>query len=236
MSDGEAAADYTVDGRSITATPFPGQCLRTFLRDQGALGVKKGCDAGDCGACTVWLDGEPVHSCLMPAFRAAGRAVTTIQGLASADGLHPVQQAFLDAQGFQCGFCAAGMIMTVAALDDAQRADLPRALKGNLCRCTGYRSIADAVGGIGATEEDTAGQACGASLANPFSEAIVTGHARYTMDVIMEGLLHLKVLRSPHAHARILRHRSDARGGAAGCGRHLHLGGRAAAALQHRDA
>jgi CO/xanthine dehydrogenase Mo-binding subunit/aerobic-type carbon monoxide dehydrogenase small subunit (CoxS/CutS family) len=204
MNEHRAADGFTIDGRSVTASPLPGQCLRTFLRDQGALGVKKGCDAGDCGACTVWLDGKPVHSCLMPAFRAAGRAVTTIEGLGSAGSLHPVQQAFLDAQGFQCGFCAAGMIMTVAALDDAQRADLPRALKGNLCRCTGYRSIADAVSGIGATEDDTAGHACGASLANPFGEAIVTGRARYTMDVVVDGLLHLKVLRSPHAHARIL--------------------------------
>jgi CO/xanthine dehydrogenase Mo-binding subunit/aerobic-type carbon monoxide dehydrogenase small subunit (CoxS/CutS family) len=166
--------------------------------------VKKGCDGGDCGACTVWLDGEPVHSCLIPAFRAAGRSVTTIQGLGQPGNLHPVQQAFLNAQGFQCGFCTAGMIMTVASLNDQQRADLPHALKGNLCRCTGYRSIADAVHGIGSAEADVAGKALGASLANPFSEGIVTGHACYTMDVAMEGLLRLKVLRSPHAHARIL--------------------------------
>src|ERR1700722_18256136 len=95
--------------------------------------------------------------------------------------------------------------MIVAALTAEQRADLPHALKGNLCRCTGYRSIADAIHGVASTEEDLAGKACGASLANPFSESIVTGSARYTMDVAMEGLLHLKVLRSPHAHARILR-------------------------------
>jgi CO/xanthine dehydrogenase Mo-binding subunit/aerobic-type carbon monoxide dehydrogenase small subunit (CoxS/CutS family) len=199
------AIAFTLDGRAVSAAPEPGQCLRTFLREQGALGVKKGCDAGDCGACTVWLNGEPVHSCLMPAFRAAGRAVTTIEGLGQPGRLHPMQQAFIDAQGFQCGYCAAGMIMTAAALSEKQRADLPHALKGNLCRCTGYRAIADAIHGIRAAEEDAAGRACGASLANPFSEAIVTGQARYTMDVpAMEGLLHLKVLRSPHAHARIL--------------------------------
>ncbi|MGZ8324707.1 MAG: (2Fe-2S)-binding protein, partial [Rhodoplanes sp.] len=135
---------YAVNGKRFSAEPQPGQCLRTFLRELGFFGVKKGCDAGDCGACTVWLDGKPVHSCLVPAFRVADREVTTIEGLANSGKLHPLQRSFLDAQAFQCGFCAAGMIMTVAALDEEQKADLPRALKGNLCRCTGYRAIRDA--------------------------------------------------------------------------------------------
>src|ERR1700728_1932775 len=204
MSDSQTtAARFTIDGRTVVAEPLPGQCLRTFLRDQGAFGVKKGCDGGDCGACTVWLDGEPVHSCLVPAFRAADHEVTTIEGLSSNGDLHPMQRAFLEAQAFQCGFCTAGMIMTAASFNNQRLANLPESVKGNLWRCTGYRSIADALHGKKSAEEDIAGRACGASLGNPFGPAIVTGKARYTMDVAVDNLLYIKVVRSPHAHARI---------------------------------
>jgi putative selenate reductase molybdopterin-binding subunit len=194
---------YTVNGQIFEEEPAPGQCLRTFVRSLGWFGVKKGCDAGDCGACTVWLDGMPVHSCITPAFRADGREVTTIEGLGSPDDMHPLQRQFCDAPGFQCGFCTPGMIMTAATFTDKQKADLPRALKGNLCRCTGYRSIEDAIHGVAEIEDASPGEAVGTSVGAPAGPCVVTGHAEYTMDTHMERMVHLKVLKSPHAHARI---------------------------------
>jgi putative selenate reductase molybdopterin-binding subunit len=200
---------YVVNGTLYSATPGPGQCLRTFLRQLGHYGVKKGCDSGDCGACSILLNGEPVHSCLVPAFRADGCEVTTIEGLAPAGAMHPMQRAFLQAQGFQCGFCTPGMIVTASSLNQAQRNDLAAALKGNLCRCTGYRAIEDAILGVRHIDETDPEAPCGSNVPAPAGPAVVTGKARYTFDIAVEGLLHLKLLRSPHAHARILSIRKE---------------------------
>ncbi|GAB2451054.1 CO/xanthine dehydrogenase Mo-binding subunit/aerobic-type carbon monoxide dehydrogenase small subunit (CoxS/CutS family) [Conyzicola lurida] len=195
---------FEINGESVDANPQPGQVLRTLLRDLDHFEVKKGCDAGDCGACSVLLEGEPIHSCIYPAHRLEGARVTTVSGLGTPDHPHPMQQSFVDAAGFQCGFCTAGMIVTASTFTEEDKEDLPRLLKGNLCRCTGYRSIKDAICGVSNTEHAPAGDAAGRSVRAPAGMRVATGQEQYTLDTRTTAVLHLAVLKSPHAHARIL--------------------------------
>jgi len=178
--------------------------LRTVLRDLGQFDVKKGCDSGDCGSCTVLLDGEPIHACILPAHRLEGAEITTVAGLGSPEHPHPLQQSFVDAAGFQCGFCTAGMIVTASTFTEQDLGDLPRLLKSNICRCTGYRSIRDAICGTSNTQTPASGEAAGQSVRAPAGLRVATGEEEFTLDFRTTGLLHLAVLKSPHAHARIL--------------------------------
>ena len=139
-----------VNGRPRDVDVEPNHTLLEVLRDTlGIFDVKAGCDEGVCGACTVLLDGRPVSSCLVLVPTAAGRAITTVRGLEDGGELHPLQQAFLRHGAVQCGFCTPGMLLTALAFlarhPGADREALRRAIEGNLCRCTGYAKILDAL-------------------------------------------------------------------------------------------
>jgi len=139
-----------VNGQPRSASVAPETTLLDVLRDEfGLTGAKLGCDVGDCGACTVIVDGKPVNACLMLAAQAADRDVLTIEGLATRDALHPLQKAFEEHAALQCGFCGPGVILSAKALldenSDPTRYDVRDALSGNLCRCTGYTKLIDAV-------------------------------------------------------------------------------------------
>src|SRR5262249_37014695 len=141
----------TVNGAEVCVPLRDGATLLDLLReDLGLTGTKAGCLEGECGACTVWTDDRMVTACLVPAAKAAGAVVTTIEGLAHDGPLHPVQEAFVQAGAVQCGICIPGMVMAVARLLEANaaptRAEAQAWLCGNLCRCTGYTKILDAVG------------------------------------------------------------------------------------------
>ena len=145
-----ADVTITVNGKLRTASVPPETTLLKLLRDHFNLtGAKLGCDVGDCGACTVIVDGKPVNACLMLAGQADGREVLTIEGLATQDQLHPLQKAFEDHASLQCGFCGPGMILSAKALlDEIPNPSVPEirdALSGNLCRCTGYTKMIEAI-------------------------------------------------------------------------------------------
>jgi carbon-monoxide dehydrogenase small subunit len=140
----------TVNGREQELAVEPNRTLVDVLRyDLELTGTKKGCDMGECGSCTVILNGKPVNSCLVLAVQANGSEITTIEGLKTADALHPLQQAFVDKGAIQCGFCSPGMILSASHFlqknPSPTEEEIRAALSGNLCRCTGYQKIVEAV-------------------------------------------------------------------------------------------
>ncbi len=214
----ERVIQLTVNGDRHTLAVAPNITLLTVLRDRlGLTGTKRGCDLGDCGSCTVIMNGEAVKSCLVLAVVADGAEVTTIEGLARGGELHPLQRSFVARGAIQCGYCTPGMVMAAKALidrsPDPSEVEIKTALGGNLCRCAGYQRIIDAVrhwrDHAGDVEPEVAGhdggdhETIGRSLPRTDAPAKVTGRALYTEDIVLPNMLFGRILTSPHAHARI---------------------------------
>ncbi len=203
---------FVVNGRAVEVHVASETRLADVLRDTlGLTGTKIGCNAGDCGACTVLLDGRQVCACLVPAAQVEGRAVETVEGLARDGRLAPLQRAFLDHGAAQCGICTPGMLMAasdlLARIPRPREAEVLDGLAGVLCRCTGYRKIVEAVlaaarGAPATPEAPAAGRAVGARLPKTDGEPKVTGADRFGADALPEAAwLSLRAVRSPHAHA-----------------------------------
>ncbi len=147
----KVSVSFTLNGYPVTAeVPVTWSLLKTLREDFELTGAKEGCGVGECGACTVIVDGDAVNSCLYPVFEAEGKSVMTIEGIAGEDGtLHPIQTAFLENNGVQCGYCTSGMIMSAKALldqnPDPAENDIRTNIAGNFCRCTGYVQIVEAI-------------------------------------------------------------------------------------------
>jgi len=203
---------FTVNGRLVEIAVDPVRRLADVLReDLGLIGTKVGCNAGDCGACTVRLDGRQVCACMVAAAQVQGRSVVTVEGLANGAGASVLQRAFLAHGAAQCGICTPGMLMAAEDLLARNRAPTEAqvldALGGVLCRCTGYRKIVEAVLSVRKpppAPELAAGAAVGARLARVDGDAKVAGTERYGADAWPDGCLVLRAVRSPHFHARFV--------------------------------
>jgi len=212
VRDVEAILTFTVNGTPVAAATTPVQRLSRVLRDElGLTGTKVGCDAGDCGACTVLLDGEPVCACLVPAAQAEGREVTTVEGLARRPPLFDrLQRAFLCHGAAQCGACTPGMLVSATALlekrENPSQSEVMDAIGGVLCRCTGYQKIVAAV--LNASVEDReeaspgAGRAVGARLIRLDGQRKVDGTEIFGADETPAGALTVRAIRSPYHRAR----------------------------------
>jgi len=211
----------TVNGRAIECEIDESRTLAHFLRyDLGLTGTKIGCEEAECGICSVLVDGTPVDSCIYPVLKAAGRQVTTIEGLADGEMLHPLQAQFIRHGAVQCGFCTPGLIMTSCALieehPEPSADDIRHALKDTFCRCTGYTSVIDAVRSAARQKRgeaplpvnepavDEPMKVVSRSVAPQEVVEKVTGAARYTDDYVFDGMLYARTLRSPYPHAKIL--------------------------------
>ncbi|MCW9097274.1 MAG: 2Fe-2S iron-sulfur cluster-binding protein, partial [Ignavibacteriaceae bacterium] len=211
-----------VNGTEYELAVKPSTTLLDLLRNQLLLtGAKKGCELGDCGACTVLLNGKAVNSCLVLAVEADGQNVLTIEGLAKGEKLHPIQQAFVEKGAIQCGFCTPGMILrTKALLDekpDPSKEEIKKELSGNLCRCTGYTKILEAVETSkaylrgeepGEIEYQPQKSAMNLSVVGKRLPKIdapdkATGRAIYTDDIVLPNMIYGKLLLSPLPHAKI---------------------------------
>jgi aerobic-type carbon monoxide dehydrogenase small subunit (CoxS/CutS family) len=211
----------TINGRRISRNGKPHQRLLDFIRDDLNLtGNKEGCGAGECGTCSVFVDGVLMKSCLMPLAKAQGKTIETVEALAKTGELSVLQKAFHKAGASQCGYCIPGMVMAATAAlranPFADREEIKERLGGNICRRTGYQKIFDAVelardvqnGNLPATalfeDETEEGDFIGKNVRRIDAPSKVSGRLKYAGDMTMPGMLHVQVLRSPHAHARIL--------------------------------
>ena len=224
--DAISRIEVTINGKPYVLDVPQSRTLAQFLRlDVGLTGTKIGCEEAECGICTVLVDGLPIDSCTYPLFKAQGRSITTIEGLAQGETLHPLQEEFIHHGAVQCGFCTPGLIMNAAALLDEtpnpSDGEIKHALKDTLCRCTGYSSVMQAIRSAAMVKRGEAPLPVNEPVVDEPMQTIsrsvppqdvrekVTGEAKYTDDYVFPEMIFARTLRSPYPHARILDIRTE---------------------------